>query len=140
MFSAFLSLGSNIGDRALFLEKAHALLSQFDQIEIQKVSCIMETVPLINENQPHFLNQVIQIRTLFSPKNLLKKLKEIEKKIGRKKRMRYGPREIDLDILSYENIHLNKADLILPHPALTTRPYLVPLLADIQTTPEKLLQ
>ena len=114
------------------LARARLALLQIKSVNIKKASCIIDNKALLYTEQPDFLNQVIEIETSLSPYELLKELQKIEKNLGRKKRVRYGPREIDLDILSCEKICLNEKDLVLPHPALKTRPYLKQLLEDIK--------
>ncbi|MBW7858440.1 MAG: 2-amino-4-hydroxy-6-hydroxymethyldihydropteridine diphosphokinase [Leptonema sp. (in: Bacteria)] len=86
--------------------------------------------PVIVTEQPFFLNQIIEIETRLSPEELLDFLKKTEKQLGRKSRERYGPREIDLDILDYEGIELSTDRLTLPHPGLSDRKYLHQLLSE----------
>lgn len=122
----FIALGSNLGDREKNLGAAILLLSSF--ISVQKISPIYETEPWGFKDQPSFLNQVLEGLTRFKPITLLKRLKSIEKKLGRKPGIRYGPRLIDLDILFYDDLILDEPGLAIPHPRLHERSFvLVPL-------------
>lgn len=122
----FIALGSNLGDREKNLRTAIALLSHF--VSVQKISPIYETEPWGFKDQPSFFNQVLEGLTRFKPVILLKRLKSIEKKMGRKPGIRYGPRLIDLDILFYDDLILDEPGLAIPHPRLHERAFvLVPL-------------
>ncbi len=126
--SVLISIGSNKGDRKKFLEKAKIELESIQEIQILQVSKILETEPLLFTKQRKFLNQILHIETNFEPLRLLEICKEIEKKIGRKPNFRFGPREIDLDILYFKGINQNSEILTLPHPALESRPYIKEIL------------
>jgi dihydropteroate synthase/2-amino-4-hydroxy-6-hydroxymethyldihydropteridine diphosphokinase len=122
----FLGLGANLGDRARNLAEAIQRLEQ--QSEVINTSSIYETDPWGFEDQPKFLNQVAEIRTDLSPAELLAFLKEIEADMGRKKTFRLGPRNIDLDILFYDDLSVVSDSLTIPHPALAQRAFvLIPL-------------
>ena len=122
----YLSLGSNLGDRQKNLEAVENLLPP--QVLIKERSMIYETEPWGYHEQPKFLNQVLAVTTSLSPLDLLAYLKEIEKSIGRKPVFRYGPREVDIDILLYGNQVINQESLIIPHERLQDRAFvLVPL-------------
>ena len=125
---ALISLGSNLGDRQNYLKLARQAISKENRI--LKESSELNNAALIITDQPDFLNQIIEIETTLSPEELLDFLKETEKQLGRKSRERYGPREIDLDILDYEGIELSTDRLTLPHPGLQDRKYLHQLLAE----------
>lgn len=123
----FLSLGSNLGRREENIKKALSLLEE--KGEILKKSSLYETEPMEIKEQPPFLNMTIKYRTELSPRDLLLFLKDIERRLGRKGGIRYGPRIIDIDILLYEDAEISEEDLIIPHPKLGERAfYLVPLL------------
>lgn len=130
---AYLSLGSNIGDRYHFMEQAAWEISTLPEVQIIKSSRILETAPLENTNQPYFLNQVLKIyvSTSFTVPCLLDSLQSIEDKLGRKRRSWKGPREIDIDILSYEEIVMNTEFITLPHHSLYTRPFIKELLVEM---------
>ena len=139
----YLSLGSNVEDRMDHLAAAEEQLSMHSDIEILKLSKVYETEPwplhdVEDEkgNHPHaekgqtwFLNQVIKIRTGLPPKKLLAELQEIEKEIGRTKKNHWGPREIDIDILLYDQDTIDTPELEIPHRHMTDREFvLIPLL------------
>ncbi|MEW6007870.1 MAG: 2-amino-4-hydroxy-6-hydroxymethyldihydropteridine diphosphokinase [bacterium] len=127
--TAFLLLGSNIEDRSKNIENA---LFFIDKIaSIIKTSRIYETEPWGYKNQPFFLNRAIKIETDLSPQNLLLKLKEIEKTIGRKRAKKYGPRIIDIDILLYGDLVLNEKHLVIPHKKLANRKFALVCLQEI---------
>ena len=122
----YLSLGSNIGKRATFFKKAMDALPP--QVVIVDRSPIYETLPWGYTEQPRFLNLVVEARTRLSPEELLDHLKKIEEKIGRSQLLRWGPRQIDIDILFYDDQLINQPGLAIPHPLLHQRAFvLVPL-------------
>lgn len=122
----FLGLGANLGDRARNLTEAIQRLGQ--HAKVIKTSSMYETEPWGFEEQPKFLNQVVEIRTGLSPAELLAFLKEIEVAMGREKTFRLGPRNIDLDILFYDDLVIISDSLSIPHPALAERAFvLIPL-------------
>ena len=131
----FLSLGSNLGDRLLYLQTALLQLNN-DHCSMKQVSGVYETKHWsINNDEkryPDFFNIVCEIRTCLSPIDLLKEIKSIEKNIGRDfDRIRNAPREIDIDILLYENLILNHKKLEIPHPRLALRSFVLAPLKDI---------
>lgn len=129
----FLSLGSNKGDKLSYLNSALELL-QKNNIHIIRKSSIIETEPYGVKQQDSFFNLVVEIKTDLEPSELLLKIKNIEKKVGRTPSYKWGPREIDIDILYYDNLIINKKiseqyELIVPHPDLHNRNFvLIPLL------------
>ncbi len=128
MSIAYLSLGSNIDDRLYHLQQAVILLSEENTIEVKKVSSVYETDPVGYLDQASFLNIVVELETNLSPHNLLKKCNEIENTLGRKRDIRWGPRTVDLDILLYNKENMKTEDLIIPHPRMTERGFvLIPL-------------
>ena len=127
---SFIALGSNLGSRRQNLIQAHN--SIIENIgDIIKYSKIYETEPWGNNNQQKFLNQVIKIQTRDEPLKLLKKLKKIEKKLGRGKSSKWGERLIDLDILYFNNKIINTKKLIIPHQYLDKRRFVLIPLNDI---------
>lgn len=125
---AYISLGSNIGNRLEFLQEAVGLLKETKQIEVKRISSVYETDPVGYVDQAAFLNIVVELKTLYSPHELLKKCNEIEDLLGRKRLVRWGPRTVDLDILLYNEENMKTEDLIIPHPRMTERGFvLVPL-------------
>lgn len=126
---AYISLGSNIGNRLEFLQEAVGLLKETKQIDVLKVSSVYETAPVGYVDQAAFLNIVVELKTLYTPHELLSKCNEIEDLLGRKRVVRWGPRTVDLDILLYNEENMKTEDLIIPHPRMAERGFvLVPLM------------
>lgn len=124
-----LALGSNLGDRWENLERATRLMGEL--VEITAASSIYETPPWGVLDQPHFLNQVVKGRTTLAPLNLLYELKAIERIMGRRATLRYGPRIIDLDILLYGDRIIKYTRLQVPHPRMLERAFVLVPLAEI---------
>ena len=133
MYLAYIGFGSNIDDRFLYIQRAITALSNTAGITLQKVSSLYKTAPVGNEAHDDFLNGVVSIRTHFSPDDLLHLLKQIETDIGRQHRTRWGPREIDLDILIYDDVCLQTPDLTIPHPEMHLRRFVLVPLVEIAT-------
>jgi 2-amino-4-hydroxy-6-hydroxymethyldihydropteridine diphosphokinase len=131
MVICYLGIGSNLGDRKKNIKRALEILENIEGIRIEKVSKIYETEPLGGPPQGEFLNGVIKIKTSLSPFQLLRILKRIEKDLGRKKRVRFGPREIDLDILFYGGKIINTRTLKIPHPRIFEREFVLKPLTEI---------
>ena len=125
---AYLGLGSNLGNRHQNLERALAFLSQ--RLKVANVSSIYDTEPLGNVNQPRFLNQVCQVYTRLAPEALLALAKGIECKLGRAGKSG-APRPIDIDILFYGDHVVKTAELVIPHPRLIKRAFVLVPLAEI---------
>ena len=125
----YLALGTNLGDRLGNLHAAVQALSP--AIQPLAVSPVYETPPWGYLDQPAFLNQVIQAHTALSPLDLLDLLKRLEARLGRLPGLRYGPRLIDLDILLYDDLQLETPALIIPHPRLAERAFVLVPLADL---------
>jgi len=125
----YLALGSNMGDRLANLEKARQALAP--QVRIIMASAIYETTPWGYIEQADFLNQVLEAETELLPLELLSWLKDIEKRLGRKKTFRNGPRMIDVDILFYGGLILEMEQLQIPHARLHERAFVLVPLADI---------
>ena len=124
----FLGLGSNIGDRVRSLKRAEKLISEIDGVIVVSSASLYETEPVGIVNQPSFINSALKIETTLHPAELLGRLKEIERKMGRVDAVRWGPRIIDIDILLFGNIVVNEKGLTIPHPEMTKRAFvLVPL-------------
>jgi len=124
----FLGLGSNMGDREAFLKRAITLLMA-EAGNVVQCSSVWETEPWGFEAETSFLNMVVAINTGLKPSGLLKKINSIEKRLGRKRNGKdYQSRTIDIDILFWGNVTVNEIDLIIPHPAIADRLFvLVPL-------------
>ena len=128
MNTVFISLGSNIGNRFHYLQQAVLLLQQLEQVNVINVSSVYETDPVGYEEQAAFLNMVVEIETLLSPHEILKHCNEIESKLGRTRDIHWGPRTVDLDILLYNEENMKTEDLIIPHPRMMERGFvLIPL-------------
>jgi len=125
----YLGLGSNLGDRQLNLLRAVELLSQWVQIE--DLSSLYETEPIGYTQQPRFLNAVCRATTLLSPDELLTIAKNIESAVGRTPSFRNAPRVLDIDILFYSNEVVTLPHLIIPHPHLEERAFVLLPLAEI---------
>ncbi|MBS4210826.1 2-amino-4-hydroxy-6-hydroxymethyldihydropteridine diphosphokinase [Bacillus sp. FJAT-50079] len=126
---AYLSLGSNMGDRKNCLKMAIDELVNHAHVKIEKLSSIYETEPVGYVDQANFLNMVVKISTSLSALELLRLCLQIEKELGRVREFRWGPRIIDLDILLYNNENIMMEALQIPHPRMTERAFvLIPLL------------
>lgn len=130
MHIVYLLLGSNLGDREKNLADAIKHLQKLG-LQVLKKSSIYNTLPWGYTEQPDFLNQAIECLTELEPLELLKRLKEIEKSMGRKKTVRYGPRIIDIDIIFYDNLILKTEQLSIPHPRMHEREFVLKPLSEI---------
>jgi 2-amino-4-hydroxy-6-hydroxymethyldihydropteridine diphosphokinase len=126
----FLSLGSNVGDREANLRTAIAALPDVGVV-VQKISPIYETEPVDLLEQPWFLNCVVEGETVVPPLELLRALREIEQRMGSKKLVARGPRLIDLDILLYGSQTIETPELLVPHPRMLSRRFVLEPLAEI---------
>lgn len=126
----YLSLGSNLGDREGNLRQAIALLDA-PGLRILRVSSLYETEPMEVRDQPWFLNLVVEAETGLFPKLLLARIRKIELELGRKRVRPKGPRTIDIDILLYGESVIDAAELIVPHPRLTERRFVLEPLAEL---------
>lgn len=125
----YIALGSNLGDREAHLRQARRGLPP--EVQVVAQSPIYETEPWGYEDQPAFLNQVVEAKTELEPPDLLTYLKDLERQVGRQSRFRYGPREIDLDLLFYDELVIRTPELQLPHPRLHERAFVLVPLADL---------
>lgn len=128
---SLISIGSNLGNRLEYIESA-ILEIQRIPVRILAKSKVLETKALDVIDQPDFLNCIIEIETELEPLLLLDELQKIEKKIGRIKRYDKGPREIDLDILTYDKLVMANERLTLPHHSIETRPFIKELIFDLK--------
>ena len=129
MTGVYLGLGTNLGDRAANLAEARRRLA--DAVRLDRISRVYESEPVGLSEQPLFLNQVVGGRTALFPFELLTLLKRLEVEMGRVPSVRNGPRLIDLDILFYGNWICGADGLILPHPRLRERSFVLAPLAEI---------
>ncbi len=125
----WIGLGTNQGDRENNLFQARNLLDP--EVKVLEISPIYQTEPWGFKDQPDFLNQVIKAETALTPSDLLKKLKQIERDLGREETFRNGPRLIDLDILFYDQMIIDLEDLKIPHPRIPERGFVLVPLADL---------
>jgi 2-amino-4-hydroxy-6-hydroxymethyldihydropteridine diphosphokinase len=128
----WLALGSNLGDRAGYLESARAALPGAG-MTLVRASRVAETEPVGVRDQPRFLNQVLEVETALEPRPLLESVKNIEQQLGRTSRERWGPREIDIDILRFDGRTVDEPGLHIPHTELRNRPFLLDLLEELET-------
>jgi len=132
MTTVYLGLGSNMGDRRRNLEAALDALRAHPQIAVTAVSSFLETDPVGGPpGQGKFLNAAAKIETDLSPEALLEELKRVERALGRREGPRWGPREIDLDILLCGNTILDTEALTIPHPRMRERRFVLEPLAEI---------
>jgi 2-amino-4-hydroxy-6-hydroxymethyldihydropteridine diphosphokinase len=130
MTRAWLALGSNLGDRGGYLQATRDSLPRAG-VAIIRASAVTETEPVGVLTQPRFLNQVLEVETELEPRALLTTVKRLETELGRQARERWGPREIDIDILRYDDRVVNEPGLTIPHPELPHRPFLQVLLEEV---------
>lgn len=131
LLKVFLSLGTNLGNRENFLQQAREFLHNPPTITILNSSKILNTIAMDFQDQPDFLNQVLEVKTILKPLDLLDFVQSIENKIGRVRRFDKGPREIDIDILTYGEEVWNTDRLTLPHHSIQSRPFIEELLVSI---------
>jgi len=128
---AFIGLGSNLGEREATLREALTRLGELDGVAVVAVSSFRETDPVGNVDQPRFVNGAAEIETNLGPRELLDRLLEVERSLGRdrSREERWGPRTVDLDLLLYGDEIVGEAGLEVPHPRLAERAFVVePLL------------
>jgi 2-amino-4-hydroxy-6-hydroxymethyldihydropteridine diphosphokinase len=129
---AYIAMGSNLGERRRSIHVAVLKLRQTDGINVRKISAMLDN-PAVGgpPDSPNFLNAVVEIQTLLSPRTLLQRLLQIEKELGRTRRVRWEPRIIDLDILLYGDQIVSGEELVIPHPLLHERKFVLEPLAEI---------
>jgi 2-amino-4-hydroxy-6-hydroxymethyldihydropteridine diphosphokinase len=127
--TVYIALGTNLGNRLANLRAA--IQAMPPEIQVLAESHVYETPPWGYEEQPAFLNMVIKAETKLEPEPLLKRLKQLEVELGREQNFRWGPRLIDLDILFYDDLVLDSPPLVIPHPRLHERAFVLVPLADI---------
>lgn len=127
----YIGIGSNLGDRKKHIENAIEKLKNIEGVEVKRVSGIHETEPVGGPKQGRYLNGAIEIETGLGPRELLRKLQDIEKELGRKRTVKNGPRTIDLDILLYGDNKIDEPDLKIPHPNMREREFVMKPLKEI---------
>ncbi len=132
MPEAFLSLGSNLGNRFQNIQSAITSIKNLSKTKVIKVSNYYETEPFgVPDKQNKYINCCVKIDTLLSPQELLKKCMQIELSLGRTREYRFCPRTIDIDILIYENKIIDEPNLTLPHPRMLERAFVLKPLLEI---------
>lgn len=132
---AYLGLGSNLGDRLGNLQRAVDLLDEHEGLHLLRSSRVYETEPVGGPEQPDFLNAVLEVDTDRSPRELLAVCLEVEEVMGRTRTERWGPRPIDVDLLTYGEMALDEPDLVLPHPRMHERAFVLLPLAELCPDP-----
>ena len=132
MHTAYIGIGSNLGERDVTIRDALELLAVDPDLEVEAVSAIRETDPVGVVDQPRFLNAAIRLTTELVPRVLLERLLAVEQQLGRvRDGERYGPRTIDLDLLLYGDEIVDKSGLRVPHPRLAERRFVLEPLAEL---------
>ncbi|MBA2177018.1 2-amino-4-hydroxy-6-hydroxymethyldihydropteridine diphosphokinase [Halobacillus locisalis] len=134
MSTAFVALGSNLSKREEYLSEAIDLLDGHEAIRVSKRSSVYETEPVGYVDQQDFLNMVVQVETSLSADQLLDQCQQIEQELGRKRIVEWGPRTIDLDILLFDDEHMTKEHLTVPHPHMHERAFVMVPLVDVAPT------
>jgi len=131
MATAFVGIGSNLGDREAHVRSALELLAAEKEIEVVAVSELRETEPVGPVEQGPFVNGAVRLATELPPRQLLERLLAIEQRLGRVRKERFGPRTIDLDLLVYGDAVVDEPGLMVPHPRLHERRFALEPLADL---------
>lgn len=125
MTTCYIGIGSNLGDRRSYIERALGELEGLDGVTVTRVSSIYETEPVSDIPQGMFLNGVAEITASCGPLELLRRLLAIEEKLGRTRGTKDAPRTIDLDILYYGEERVNEDGLVIPHPRIGEREFVL---------------
>lgn len=132
--SAYLALGSNLGDRLDTLQRAVDLLHVRPGIDVVRSSRVYETEP-VGPPQPAFLNAVVEVRTDLEPHELLKETQAVEDELGRVRAERWGPRAIDVDVLTFDERTIDEPELVIPHPRMHERGFVLVPLGELDPDP-----
>ena len=130
---AYIALGSNLGQREVFLAQARRSIAGLPRTRVLRETAAEETAPIGPVEQGPFLNQMIAIETELSPRELLQELLNIETAAGRTRTTRWGPRTLDLDIVLFEKQNVSDADLTIPHRELSNRPFWLRELTELRS-------
>jgi 2-amino-4-hydroxy-6-hydroxymethyldihydropteridine diphosphokinase len=128
----FIGLGSNLGDKENNIKEALLRLRASGELKLEKLSSFIISKAMGGPQQPDYVNAVAKFSTTLEPRGLLLLLKSIERQLGRKKTVTNGPRVIDLDILLYEDLNINEIGLIIPHPRMHQRDFVIKPLKEIE--------
>ena len=131
--TAYLGLGSNVGDRLATLRAVRDALDAHEQVNVEATSTIYETAPVGGVEQPQYLNMVLRVATTLSPRDLLRLGHRLEAEHGRDRasEVRWGPRTLDIDLLLYGDETIDDPGLVVPHPRLTERAFVLVPLAEV---------
>ncbi len=132
--TAYLALGSNLGDRLEHLRKAVRRLGATDGIEVVRSSRVFETEP-VGPPQPAYLNAVVEVRTTLTARELLEACRAVEDALGRVRTERWGPRTIDVDVLTFDEQTVDEPDLQIPHPRMHERGFVLVPLGELDDDP-----
>ncbi|MDZ4843091.1 MAG: 2-amino-4-hydroxy-6-hydroxymethyldihydropteridine diphosphokinase [Hyphomicrobium aestuarii] len=130
-FDAVVALGSNVGDKTGNIARATAALTSDGQVTLVAASQNYRTAPWGNTDQDWFVNACMTVTTTLDPHGLLARCLDVERQLGRVRAVKWGPRIIDLDVLIYRDAVIDTVDLVLPHPHMTSRAFVLRPLADI---------
>lgn len=125
MVKCYIGVGSNIGDRRSYIDRAIEELKRIDGVNFLRSSSIYETDPVGVKEQPKFLNGVLELAVNLDVRSLLGRLNAIEFKLGRRRKIKNGPRTIDLDILYFGDERICEDDIIVPHPKISEREFVL---------------
>lgn len=131
MSTAYIALGANLGDPAATVDAAFKAISALPQTRLVACSALYRTAPVGITEQPEFINAAARVETSLAPEALLDALLAIEQQFGRVRKLRNGPRTLDLDVLLYDDLVLDTPRLTLPHPRLHLRAFVLYPLADV---------
>lgn len=128
---AYIAVGSNMGDNREHIAKALGQLEKHKDIQVTKVSGLLETLPYGGVEQDNFVNGMFEIRTLLTPEELLRELHKIEASEGRERKIHWGPRTLDLDIIFYDDLIYSSEDLVIPHVDMENRYFVLKPLSEL---------
>ena len=135
MVTAYLALGANLGDRLASLQQAADLLAAAPGVTLVRSSRVYETDPVGGPDQPDYLNAVVEVQTNLSPHDLLRACLDVETRMGRVRAERWGPRPIDVDLLTYDDRTVDDPDLVVPHPRMHERGFVLVPLSELTADP-----
>ena len=128
---AYIAVGSNMGDSREHIAQALGQLEKHKDIQVTKVSGLLETLPYGGVEQDNFVNGMFEIRTLLTPEELLRELHKIETSEGRERKIHWGPRTLDLDIIFYDDLIYSSEDLVIPHVDMENRYFVLKPLSEL---------
>lgn len=128
---AYVGLGSNLGDKEANIKKALEMLNTSPGVRVKRAASLYRTAPVGYTGQDWFLNTVAEVETSLSPHELLSLLLAVEERLGRVRTVRWGPRTVDLDLLLFGGEEINTPDLVVPHPRMGERAFVMVPLAEL---------